>query len=77
MIDDAETKMCTEAAVLFELKTWVPFCILSYFTDFCCDLIYVDIYLATMSGILIQTVGQCKMQICGHHENSNLCFTFH
>jgi hypothetical protein len=27
-----------------------------------------------MSGILIQTVGQCKMQICGHPENSNLCF---
>jgi hypothetical protein len=26
MIDDAQTKMRTEAAVLFELKTSVPFC---------------------------------------------------
>jgi hypothetical protein len=26
MIDDAETKMRTEASVLFELKTSVPFC---------------------------------------------------
>jgi hypothetical protein len=26
MIDGAETKMRTEAAVLFELKTSVPFC---------------------------------------------------
>jgi hypothetical protein len=26
MIDDAETKMLTEVAVLFELKTSVPFC---------------------------------------------------
>jgi hypothetical protein len=26
MIDDAETKMRTEASLLFELKTSVPFC---------------------------------------------------
>jgi hypothetical protein len=38
MIDDAETKMCTEAAVLFELKTSVPFC----HTLQICELIYVD-----------------------------------
>jgi hypothetical protein len=71
MIDDAETKMRTEAALLFELKTSVPF----YHTSQICGLIYVDIYLATgpqiMSGILTQTVGQCKMQIWWHPENSN------
>jgi hypothetical protein len=38
MIDDAETKMRTEAAVLFELKTSVPFC----HTLQICELIYVD-----------------------------------
>jgi hypothetical protein len=38
MIDDAETKMRTEAAVLFELKTSVPFC----HTLQVCELIYVD-----------------------------------
>jgi hypothetical protein len=45
MIDDAETKMRTKAAVLFELKTSVPFC----HTLQICELIYmyVDIYLAT------------------------------
>jgi hypothetical protein len=43
MIDDAETKMRTEAALLFELKTSVPF----YHTLQICGLIYVDIYLAT------------------------------
>jgi hypothetical protein len=39
MIDDAETKMRTEAALLFELKTSVPF--------YQALQIYVDIYLAT------------------------------
>jgi hypothetical protein len=43
MIDDAETKMRTETALLFELKTSVPF----YHTLQICGLIYVDIYLAT------------------------------
>jgi hypothetical protein len=43
MIDDAETKMRTEAALLCELKTSVPF----YHTLQICGLIYVDIYLAT------------------------------
>jgi hypothetical protein len=43
MIDDAETKMRTEAALLCELKTLVPF----YHTLQICGLIYVDIYLAT------------------------------
>jgi hypothetical protein len=42
MIDDAETKMRTEASLLFELKTSVPFCQASQI----CELIYVDIYLA-------------------------------
>jgi hypothetical protein len=80
MIDDAETKMRTEAALLFELKTSVPF----YHALQICGLIYVDIYLAIgpliMSGILTQTVGQCKMQIWRHPENSNQTtdvFTFH
>jgi hypothetical protein len=45
MIHDAETKMRTEAALLFELKTSVPF----YHTLLICGLIYVDIYLATGS----------------------------
>jgi hypothetical protein len=71
MIDDAETKMRTDAAVLFELKTSVLF----FHTLQICELIYVDIYLATgllaMSGILVQTVGQCKMQILRHPENFN------
>jgi hypothetical protein len=81
MIDDAETKMRTEAALLFELKTSVPF---YHALQIICGLIYVDIYLATgpliMSGILTQTVGQCKMQIWRHPENSNQTtdvFTFH
>jgi hypothetical protein len=43
MIDDAETKMRTEAALLLELKTSVPF----YHTLQIYGLIYVDIYLAT------------------------------
>jgi hypothetical protein len=43
MIDDAETKLRTEAALLFELKTSVPF----YHTLQICGLIYIDIYLAT------------------------------
>jgi hypothetical protein len=42
MIDDAETKMRTEASLLSELKTSVPFCQASQI----CELIYVDIYLA-------------------------------
>jgi hypothetical protein len=37
MIDDAETKMRTEASVLFELKTSVPFCHALQI----CELIYV------------------------------------
>jgi hypothetical protein len=63
MIDDAETKMRTEAAVLFELKTSVPFCHALQI----CELIYVDIYLARSGQIL----EQCKMQICRHPENLN------
>jgi hypothetical protein len=43
MIDDAETKMRTEAALLFELKTSKPF----YHALQICGLIYVDIYLGT------------------------------
>jgi hypothetical protein len=43
MIDDAETKMRTEAALLFELKTSVPF----HHALQICGLIYIDIYLAT------------------------------
>jgi hypothetical protein len=43
MIDDAETKMRTEAALLCELKTSIPF----YHILQICGLIYVDIYLAT------------------------------
>jgi hypothetical protein len=59
---------------------------LSHFTgQVCeCELICVDIYLATgpsiIAGILIQTVGQCKMQICRYAENSNQTtdvFTIH
>jgi hypothetical protein len=41
MIDDAETKMRAEAALLFELKTSVPF----YHTLQICGLVYVDMYL--------------------------------
>jgi hypothetical protein len=48
MIDDAETKMRTEASVLFELKTSVPFChALQIF-----ELIYVHIYLARNRQVL-------------------------
>jgi hypothetical protein len=43
MIDDAETKMRTDAAVLFELKTLVLF----FHTLQICELIYVAVYLAT------------------------------
>jgi hypothetical protein len=43
MIDDAETKMRTDAAVLFELKTLVQF----FHTLQICELIYVAVYLAT------------------------------
>jgi hypothetical protein len=43
MIDDAETKMRTDAAVLFELKTSVLF----FHTLQICELIYVAVYLAT------------------------------
>jgi hypothetical protein len=48
MIDDAETKMRTEAAVLFELKTSVAFCHALQI----CELIYVDIYLARSRQVL-------------------------
>jgi hypothetical protein len=48
MIDDAETKMRTEASVLFELKTSVPFCHALQI----CELIYVDIYLARSRQVL-------------------------
>jgi hypothetical protein len=48
MIDDAETKMRTEASVLFELKTSVPFCHALQI----CELIYVDIYLAKSRQVL-------------------------
>jgi hypothetical protein len=48
MIDDAETKMRTEAAVLFELKTLVPFCHALQISE----LIYVDIYLARSRQVL-------------------------
>jgi hypothetical protein len=48
MIDDAETKMRTEASVLFELKTSVPFC----YALQICELIYVDIYLARSRQVL-------------------------
>jgi hypothetical protein len=48
MIDDAETKMRTEASVLFEPKTSVPFCHALQI----CDLIYVDIYLARSRQVL-------------------------
>jgi hypothetical protein len=48
MIDDAETKMRTEASVLFELKTLVPFCHALHI----CELIYVDIYLARSRQVL-------------------------
>jgi hypothetical protein len=48
MIDDAETKMRTEASVLFELKTSVPFCHALQI----CELIYVDIYLARIRQVL-------------------------
>jgi hypothetical protein len=43
MIDEAESKMHTEAALLFELKTSIPF----YHNLQIYGLIYVDIYLAT------------------------------
>jgi hypothetical protein len=43
MIDDAETKMRTDAAVLFELKTSVLF----FHTSQIYELIYVAVYLAT------------------------------
>jgi hypothetical protein len=48
MIDDAETKMRTEASVLFELKMSVPFCHALQI----CELIYVDIYLARIRQVL-------------------------
>jgi hypothetical protein len=48
MIDDAEIKMRTEAAVPFELKTSVPFCHALQI----CELIYVDIYLVRRRQVL-------------------------
>jgi hypothetical protein len=48
MIDDAETKMRTEASVLFELQTSVPF---GHALEIC-ELIYVDIYLARSRQVL-------------------------
>jgi hypothetical protein len=48
MIDDAETKMRTEASVLFELKTSVQF---NHALQIC-ELIYVDIYLAKSRQVL-------------------------
>jgi hypothetical protein len=73
MIDDAETKMRTEASLLFELKTSVPFCHALQI----CELIYVfTFHLSKLGSAFAQLLSRSSIMTVGTSSNFCSCIKY-